>query len=112
MVDELIEDLGESFFLISLDFEVDVPVTVLGLTECHLVEELGFLQRPPVRRNYLLNEFLSQVGSRFVCLPLLQLPVFLRFLLKVPSVVKVEHLLLVDETYGVGCLAKVRFLLR
>ena len=44
VVDKLIQDFGEGFFLFNLDFKIYVAVAVLGFTESHLVVKLSLFE--------------------------------------------------------------------
>ena len=57
MLDVLSKKGVEGFLRILIDLEVDVSVTVLGFTECHLVVELSLIQSLLVRGHDLLDEF-------------------------------------------------------
>jgi len=57
MLDVLSKKGVEGFLRILIDLEVDVSMTVLGFTECHLVVELSLVQSLLVRSHDLLDEF-------------------------------------------------------
>lgn len=57
MLDVLSKKGVEGFLRILIDFKVDVSMTVLGFTECHLVVELSLVQSLLVRSHDLLDKF-------------------------------------------------------
>ena len=81
MIAELLQNLLHSFFLVSLDLEIDVAVAVLGLAEGDLVVELGLPQRLLVAGYHLRYEIFRELSSCFPSHSFLSFAIFLSFLL-------------------------------
>ena len=102
VITELIHYLPDSFFLVSLDLEVDVAMAVLCLAKSDLIEKLSIPERLLVAGHDLRDKVFRHLGCSLSAHFLFSLSVFLRFALKLLRIVQplIERSSLVRQVYA------------
>ena len=93
MLDVLSKEGVEGFLRILIDFKVDVSMTVLCFTKCHLVVELSLIQSLLMCGHDLLDEFWCQLSHRLFGQFLLPLSFILCLFLKLHGRIELASLM-------------------